>query len=114
MGWIHEDSPGHEGYVVGLVPEVRPGGYARWHELGYPGDEYPQPVRVRVIQIGCDCGWRSQRFVAPAGAEWHPFRVSLNDKVVEADAESLWLQHIHQASGRPHRLVPASWAPHQL
>jgi hypothetical protein len=66
MGWFRFDDPdNHEGFVVGVV---RDGEY-RWRELGLDDRD---PIAVTTIQIGCECGWRSQRLTAPLGTAWAP------------------------------------------
>lgn len=44
-------------------------GSIRFRELG-PEDDDGREVPVRIIQVGCDCGWRSQRLRAPLGTTW--------------------------------------------
>ncbi len=33
-------------------------------------DAQKGPVHVGIVQVGCDCGWRSQRLRAPYGTTW--------------------------------------------
>jgi hypothetical protein len=109
MGWLHDRAPGHEGYVVALVEEMRPGGYSRWVELAYPDELAKRVVPVRMIQVGCECGWRSRRFRAPSGTTWSPFSVTLEDKEAEAEACALWERHaLEEHASVPKRLEPPS------
>lgn len=65
MGWTLDDLPEHEGHVVAVVRE--PNGY-RWRELGTDDEK----TKVDHIQVGCECGWRSRRIIAPLGTEFLP------------------------------------------
>lgn len=100
MGWFFGDLPGHEGYVVGLVAELRPGGFTAWMELAYPAEHLPRELPVDVIQVGCECGWRSRRFRAPAGTTWSPHIVVLGNDEVESEACRLWQRHIEEEQSR--------------
>jgi hypothetical protein len=106
MGWVNEDAPEHEGYVVGLVEEEeRVGGYVRLRELAYPKDDC-QLSRVRFFQSACECGWRSRRFFAPVKAEWSPFTLELHDADIEEDARQLWRRHCEAERPGYGRLMP--------
>jgi hypothetical protein len=97
MGWIHEDHPGHEGYVVGL--STRGGGVYR--ELGYAySDTRPVPQTVEYVCVGCDCGWRSPRLQAPTGTRYEPFCVTLSE-AAEERARHLWKEHIEMEADLP-------------
>lgn len=87
MGWMHDNHEGHEGYIVGLVEEG-----SVFRELGYPSGEERQ--RLNYVSVGCDCGWRSLRLVAPARAEWVPFCVETHDEDFDERARALWLAHV--------------------
>lgn len=99
MGW-QSDRHGldHEGGLVGVIEER---GHLR--ELSYPGDSEIPPQHVTVVQVGCSCGWRSQRLRAPTGTLWHPFSVTLPERerasaspglpTFEDRAAALWEEH---------------------
>jgi hypothetical protein len=108
MGWFHDAHPGHEGYVVGIEKD-RNGLY---RELGYP-DREPR-ARVHYFCLGCDCGWRSERFVAPLGAEYGPFSTELGDEALEDACRDLWRRHVETlGDGYDARLIGrvATWTP---
>lgn len=108
MGWNADGAEAHEGYLVGLVPEVGKtidgieyeSGILR--ELGYHRDGDRQgDVPLQWVCVGCDCGWRSPRMLAPTGTHWTPCRVWIaygaDDSIVEGYEESarkLWLAHV--------------------
>lgn len=90
LGWFNSDAPGHEGYVVALE---RVDGTFR--EIG---DDRTLCTRFRgggidAIQVACDCGWRSRRFVPPFGAEYWPHIVELHDDRAEELCAELWRIH---------------------
>jgi hypothetical protein len=96
MGWISEEPPGHEGYIVGLVEE-QPGG--RWRELR---GEDPE-CRVQRMKVGCDCGWRSRVFHAGLGARWHPSSTELRNDRLEREAQAVWQDHLTDEARREAR-----------
>lgn len=104
MGWVNEDAPEHEGYVVGLVEEETVGTYVRLRELAYPKDEY-RLSQVGYFQSACECGWRSRRFVAPVKAECSPFRLELGDPAMEEEARQLWRGHCESERSGYVRLI---------
>jgi hypothetical protein len=90
MGWFRDDAVGHEGYVVAVVasgPEFR--------ELRYPHDTASQPVRV--IQVACSCGWRSQRLEAPPGTRYEPFVVEFTREDDREAMAEVWDSHAKSA-----------------
>lgn len=95
MGWFHDDAPGCEGYIVGLVRES-----GRYRELRYPHDN--KSMRPHAVQGACECGWRSSRFRTPLRAEYGPFSVHMNDERAEEEIRELWRAHI----ATPHVKVP--------
>lgn len=72
MGWLiedgREDAYEHEGHLVAVVHDE-----GRWRELRF-GDE---PQDLLYVQVGCECGWRSRRLLAPLGTRWVPAVVVL-------------------------------------
>lgn len=106
MGWFLDD-PAHEGYLVGVVQIVRPFGSGYLRELNYREDcdreVGPDGLSLHSIQVGCDCGWRSRRFVAPLSARWFPCHVEVDERT-EAAAVSLWREHYEAEQQRkfPH------------
>lgn len=92
MGWLYEEHAAHEGYVIGYV--VRDGCAPEsglYRELGYPRDNIDR--RVACIAAGCDCGWRSPRWVPQLPTEWGPFSV-LASEADEDRARELWRRHL--------------------
>ncbi len=90
MGWINEDkAPGHEGYVVGLVPLCDD----RWRELRYPNDKITV-LHLKRVQVACTCGWRSQVLHAPIGTRFDPYCVSFSDERYDDDASRMWDHHV--------------------
>jgi len=95
MGWLREDGRSdqheHEGYLVAV--EREPDGWP-WREIGGVADEARArehgPIEVRWIQVACDCGWRSQRLVAPFMAEWSPCSVFLRTDRDEDEFIEVW------------------------
>lgn len=93
MGWIRDGMEDHEGFVAMVVRDDW-----RWRELGIddraiPTDEHGYKVQHR-LQVGCECGWRSERFVAPLGTDWAPCSVVLPDEETE-DAAALYWSEMH-------------------
>lgn len=91
MGWLRDDKPGHEGYVVGLVRSD-----AGWRELGGTEDGPDRPLTY--VQVGCDCGWRSSRLRAPFGTTWMPSIVCLPREAHEDRAYAIWDEHMRSAA----------------
>lgn len=110
MGWIHEDAPEHEGYLVALVREEARSAdglavmRSRWRELsGLVHDEAAQRrfdgSPVPAVQVACECGWRSMRVAAPRGTMWRPHCVVVlpsEEEAFEALALELWTAHVRE------------------
>lgn len=98
MGWVCEDGA-HEGYLVAVVPDGKH--TMGYRELGAVRDErghaVDKPQRVWVLQVACDCGWRSARLSAPYQTEWAPSMVFLESNAsahaFEDAARELWTRH---------------------
>lgn len=88
MGWI-SDHPEHEGYLVG-VEQTRNG---LFRELGYPADVGRAERPLALVQVACDCGWRSPRLPALPGTRWAPCTVSAPASL-ESAAIALWREHV--------------------
>lgn len=92
MGWQHEEHGAHEGGVIGYVtrngcaPDA-----GLYRELEYPRDDGDR--RVACIAAGCDCGWRSPRWVPRHPASWAPFSVLVSE-ADEDRARALWRRHL--------------------
>jgi hypothetical protein len=110
MGWFRDD-PRHEGYVVGLVEEtvVLQGAAGEFRttilrELSYHRDQQrdvpTDGLALAAIQVGCECGWRSPRFLAPLAARWFPHHVDL-DGWSDDRARELWGRHYDEETHRP-------------
>jgi hypothetical protein len=107
MGWTCEDGQ-HEGFFVATVATDS----WRFRELSADTAAVPGGPRsgdkgqpVSVVQIACDCGWRSARLRAPAGTTWYPNTVELADGAAafrfEAQCRELWRNHTqHHAVGQ--------------
>jgi hypothetical protein len=89
MGWMHEDTA-HEGWVV-AVERREQHGWTRWSEIGM--DDQIGEVPAQWVQVGCDCGWRSPRLVAPVGTVWAPCSVFFPDAGFDDAAHDLWREH---------------------
>lgn len=89
MIWTRPDTPGHAGTLLGLVHDPDPA-HRRYGDEGYrelsPVRDGPVPFTLRygraldVVQIGCSCGWRSERLLPPTEAEaswWGEVRARL-------------------------------------
>jgi hypothetical protein len=102
MGWCTGDNEdaGHEGYIVSLV---RPADGAFWRELCYPNDIGEQSIAV--VQVGCDCGWRSPRMHAPFGTSFAPFVTILKDEAFEERCRELWHEHVKAERNRNESIV---------
>lgn len=101
MGILNERHPEHEGWAVALQRDENVGvphnDYYR--ELSYPADNI-DGLRVDAVQMGCDCGWRSERVqVFGTEAEWAPFIV-LPSKALEARLDGFWREHIATLDAR--------------
>lgn len=70
MGWFNDQAPRHEGYLVGLRTITTEGGSVGFRALESEDDDGRQELPLRIVQVGCDCGWRSQRLRAPFGTMW--------------------------------------------
>ena len=113
MGWSHDRYPGHEGYIVGPVPDDQRTDH--WRELA-TGDK---ECRVERMKVGCDCGWRSRAFFAGLKAKWYPNITELGDDELEDSARAEWHRHLEvearrerdeQAGAPLRRLIPSvSW-----
>jgi hypothetical protein len=94
MGWQHDEHPDHEGYLVGFVtregcsPEA-----GQYRELTYPADDVTR--EVGRLGAGCDCGWRSPRWLPSSKkpATWTPYSVSASEDDKERAFE-LWQRHL--------------------
>ncbi len=90
MGWcassIDDPEGVHEGY---LVPLERSG--SLWREIYYPDNAVRE--QLDAVCIGCDCGWRSPRLLAPFGTSYHPFAVTASEWF-EEQARALWRKHV--------------------
>lgn len=93
MGWIDDIDGHHEGYLVACVQE---NGSSIWRELSYPNDKTKRED-IKRVQVGCDCGWRSPRIIAPYGTRFLPFCVALperDEQDFESAAIKLWRAHL--------------------
>lgn len=88
MGFCRDDAPGHEGFAVGFV-ELEPGSRL-FRELAYP-EKTERPVVQ--LSAGCECGWRSSRFLPIQMARWSPYIVLAGERDEEM-IRRLWLQHV--------------------
>jgi hypothetical protein len=69
VDWLNDRAPRHEGYLVGIRTVTTEGGSTKFRELENADDdgrEHP----LSIVQVGCDCGWRSSRLKAPYGTRW--------------------------------------------
>lgn len=110
MGWVcDQDTPDghpHEGYLVAVEPvtETNDRGYeirtGAWRDVGanWNRERDGQPcLDVSHVQMACDCGWRSQRMLAPLGTTWSPCTVFLptwHHGDLDDASYRLWAQHI--------------------
>jgi hypothetical protein len=67
MGWFNDQAPRHGGYIIGVRAITTEGGSIRFRALGAQDDDGRRELPLRIVQVGCDCGWRSQRLRAPYG-----------------------------------------------
>jgi len=92
MTWIDATQLEHEGAAIGYV--LREGTSPEeelYRELGYPRDIEPRPVGR--VGAGCDCGWRSPRWIPAVGAAWQPYGVTLA-KADQERVHALWRRHL--------------------
>lgn len=102
MGWYRDTAPGHEGYLIGIekIDDTH-----RWRELGNQYDRErawrEKGIKLTHVQVACECGWRSPRFLAPLGTEWHPSTVELPgwDERTEEQAAGIWGKHADECAG---------------
>lgn len=116
MGWIfdrgNEWDCDHEGYFVGVVREHE------WRELGLADIDRGE-IPLTWVQVACDCGWRTQRLVAPVGTTWAPCSVNiggLGDAMTasqrddwEEAGRALWTAHMATINGKD-ALGDTRWA----
>jgi hypothetical protein len=99
MGWFRHD-PRHEGHLVALGVSTA-SGIVRFRELRYPEAIPDIGVVVEAFQVGCTCGWRSPRYIAPVGARYHPYVLELHDEGTEERARAIWGRHHDEEAARP-------------
>lgn len=93
MGWLRFDTADmaeHEGWVVAII---RDGNFGHWRELRL-GDHDQE---ISHVQVGCECGWRSPRMIAPIGTRWAPCIVLFPERHGEDHdfaAADIWSEHI--------------------
>lgn len=96
MSWFRDEQPGHEGFMVGLVPAVNKDGREsdwRFRELNAQDDGETTERQVRVVQVGCSCGWRSSYLSPPRGTVWFPYCVSTPSDAFEDEVRRIWNEH---------------------
>ena len=116
MGWQSDDGI-HEGYVVAIEREMvtNEHGYTvptgAWRDvegaraLMLEDGKWVPTRRVKVdhVQVACECGWRSQRLLAPLGTEWIPNLVLLGEpgggEQNDDAAYAIWRRHVEDAPG---------------
>lgn len=113
MGWLreddHPDAYEHEGFAVAIVRED-----GLYRELRYSHDESDRDFAGRVTHMAaaCECGWRSQRFIAPLEAGWMPFCIILPEEYEDALA-AVWRSehrdHLDRAEATFRAERSASW-----
>jgi hypothetical protein len=97
--WTSDSTPGHAGYLVALTPRADVGRVAmqvligddEWRPLG-SADVDHEGAYLRVVQVGCTCGWRSSRVEAPISARWWPQGIDVADWFDE-QMRKLWVSH---------------------
>lgn len=104
MGLFNEDLDPrhlHEGYLVGIVLATDAGGAPsswRYRELSLSaGDD--GNVRLTRVQMGCSCGWRSPRLVAPVGTLYFPSIVDA-PQAFEDECAARWHEHLQQEASQ--------------
>lgn len=95
MGWLRDEAPGHEGFVVAYVN--RDGcddGSLLVRELLYPSDATGRSD-IQAISAGCECGWRSSHRLRTSRSDWHwfPYTAAVSD-ADEGWACALWSAHV--------------------
>lgn len=100
MGWFSGEpqDDGHEGYIVAVVRED-----GSFRELSYPLDRENRDD-IAIVQVGCDCGWRSPRMHAPFGTRFRPYIVMTSPGFEEVCLD-LWKAHLDQERQSIHRIV---------
>jgi hypothetical protein len=101
VGWFNSEHPGHEGYLVGLQRDES--GVDGFRELGFrksataDSPDLVEQADIKTLQVACECGWRSARFMAPVGTAYAPHMIFLSDHS-DADlrevAAELWTKHL--------------------
>ena len=86
-----EDHHFGEGFIVGLVEVVK---RLRWRELGQHGGDEGDRSSVDAVQAGCECGWRSRRFLTRyrRDVSYMPYCVFVPE-VLEEQLAKLWQSH---------------------
>lgn len=107
MGWYQDESPGHEGFLVGFC-EQAPLGAGLWAELSTVAPFIAGVVgitrgrRICVVPrvgVGCDCGWRSPRLVTPPGVYWTGLELEGVPEGLHDQARALWSMHVATMRG---------------
>lgn len=111
MGWFigdADDDGKHEGYLIGVV--LMPNGW-EWRELGRV--EHLDKMRpITTVQVGCACGWRSRRILAPKGTHYSPHVVIVPEARDdwETACAGLWKEHaIAERQRPPEGTSPLFW-----
>lgn len=110
MAWYNDGAPRHEGYLIGIRSGTNKRGSIVFRELGIDDDE-GRDVGLRAVQVGCSCGWRSQRLRAPYGTTWNQMvqlprhecemyetSHALERKPFETSCRELWREHALSAT----------------
>ena len=94
MGWLLDDTDGHEGSLIGLVacPDARRRGDGFRELTAFDDEDAAAGIYLQWLQVGCTCGWRSPRMEAPIGACWWPGHVETTTWY-EAQARTIWRAH---------------------
>jgi hypothetical protein len=103
MGWFNEQAPRHEGYLLGIRAITTEGGSIGFRALGGDDDDGRTDLPLQIVQVGCDCGWRSQRLRAPLGTTWSGIvmlpraeqekETAVGRKPFETVCRELWREH---------------------
>jgi hypothetical protein len=101
MGWFNDNAPGHEGYLIANI--VEDGRFVKVDEAVYwKLTVMPRRgLHVSIVQVECECGWRSPRLRAPMHTTWAPCIVLIGTTFredFEAFAEALWTEHCRAAA----------------
>jgi hypothetical protein len=91
--WESRDALMHAGRVVALAVGPR-GGLVR---LG-GSEELGGAAQVNTLQVECDCGWRSRRYVAPDECSWANGTLTLPVEI-DVAARALWQRHCAEERG---------------